>query len=346
MRICSVATAAAACFAPALALADPVADFYRDKTVTMYVPVSGGGDYDQRARLVARHIARHLPGQPTTVTKNMPGGSGLTLPNWVQNVASRDGTVLQIVLQNMPFHQATGGNGVRFDVREWAWVGNTTKSPNVIAVWHTTGIKSIEDTTKREVVLGAPGANTRSVFNALALNVIIGSKFKFIVAYPGGNDVNLAMERGEVDGRHNSWASWVSTHPEWIKERKIVPLVQIGLDRHPDLKDVPLLTDLARSDEDRAVMRLLAADTAISRPISTTPGVPAERVEALRRAFDATVADRAFVAEAERAAADLSPSTGEEVQAVVEQIVATPKPILDRVSEIFSMKVDGAEGKR
>jgi tripartite-type tricarboxylate transporter receptor subunit TctC len=276
----------------------------------------------------------------------MPGGGGLSLPNWVHNVAPRDGTVLQIVLQSMPFHQAMGGNGVRFDVREWAWVGNTTKSPNVIVAWHTSGIKSIEDATKREVILGAPGANNAAVFNPLALNMIAGTKFKFIVAFPGGTDVNLAMERGEVDGRHNSWAAFVSTHSEWIKERKILPLVQIGLERHPDLKDVPMFIDLARNDDDRSVMRLLASETAISRPISTTPGVPGDRVQALRRAFDATVQDKEFVAEMERARADISPSTGEEVQAVVEQIVATPKPVLDRVARILSVKVEDAERRR
>jgi tripartite-type tricarboxylate transporter receptor subunit TctC len=330
----------------AFALATPalsqnsVADFYRGKTLSMVIPSSPGGDYDLRARMVAQYMSRHIPGNPTIVPRNMPGGGGITAANWLQVQAPRDGTALETPLSTMPLAQASKQRGVQFDVTEWAWIGNTTKSPNVISVWHTSPIRSIEDATKREVILGAPGANTPSAYNPLALNTIVGTKFKLIVAYPGGNDVNLAMERGEVEARHNIWASWVSGHPDWLRDKKIFQIVQIGLEKHPDLTDVPLMMDLAKNPEDRAVLRLLSSDVAFARPIATTPGVPAERVAALRRAFDATMKDPDVIGECERANRDLSASTGEEVQAVVKDVLAASPAVLVRVNAI----INSAEG--
>jgi tripartite-type tricarboxylate transporter receptor subunit TctC len=325
-----------------LALATPalaqnsVVDFYRGKTLSMIIPSSPGGDYDLRARMVAQFMGRHIPGNPTIVPRNMPGGGGITAANWLHVQAPRDGTVLETPLSTMPLAQASKQRGVQFDVTEWAWIGNTTNSPNVISVWHTSPIRSIEDARKREVILGAPGANTPSAYNPLALNTIVGTKFKLIVAYPGGNDVNLAMERGEVEARHNIWASWVSGHPDWLRDKKIFQIVQIGLERHPDLKDVPLMMDLAKNAADRAVLRLMSSDVAFARPFATTPGVPAERVAALRRAFDATMKDPDVIAECEKANRDLSPSTGEQVQAVVKEVLGASPAVLARVNAIIT----------
>jgi tripartite-type tricarboxylate transporter receptor subunit TctC len=327
--------AAFAVLRPALAQ-QSVADFYRGKTMTMIIPTSPGGDYDLRARMVAHYMSRYIPGNPTIVPRNMPGGGGITAANWIQVQAPRDGTVLQTPLSTMPLAQALKMRGVQFDVTQWSWIGNTTKSPNVISVWYTSGIKTIEDATKREVILGAPGANTPSAYNPLALNAIVGTKFKLIVAYPGGNDVNLAMERGEVEARHNIWASWVSGNPEWIKDKKIIQIVQIGLEKHPDLPDVPLMMDLGKTPEDRAVLRLMSADTVFARAYATTPDVSAERIQALRRAFDAAMKDPDLLAECEKANRDLSTSSGEEVQAVVAEIVGAQQPVLDRVNAIIT----------
>lgn len=313
-----------------------VADFYHGKTMTMIIPTSPGGDYDLRARMVAHYMSRYIPGNPTIVPRNMPGGGGITAANWLQVQAPHDGTVLQTPLSTMPLAQALKMHGVQFDVTQWAWIGNTTKSPNVISAWYTSGIKTIDDAKKREVILGAPGANTASAYNPLALNAIIGTKFKLIVAYPGGNDVNLAMERGEVEARHNIWASWVSGNPQWLKEGKLYHLVQIGLEKSPDLPSVPLMMDLAKTPEDRSMLRLMSADTVFARPYATTPEVPAERVQALRRAFDAAMKDPDLLAECEKTNRDLSPSTGEEVQTVVGEIVGAPQSVLDRIGEIIS----------
>lgn len=319
---------------PRHAAAQAAAEFYPGKTMSMVIPSSPGGDYDLRARMVAHYMSRYIPGNPTIVPRNMPGGGGITAANWLQVQAPRDGTALETVLSTMPLAQALKMPGVQFDVTQWAWIGNTTKSPNVISAWYKSGIKTIEDAKKREVILGAPGANTPSAYNPLALNALVGTKFKLIVAYPGGNDVNLAMERGEVEARHNIWASWVSGHPEWLKEGKLYQLVQIGLEKSPDLPGVPLMMDLGKTPDDRAVLKLMSSDTAFARPFATTPGVPKERVETLRRAFDSALKDPELLAECAKVKRDLSPSTGEQVQIVVVDVVSAPQPVLDRISTI------------
>jgi tripartite-type tricarboxylate transporter receptor subunit TctC len=321
------------------ATAQSVADFYRGKSIRMVVATSPGGDYDLRARLIARHIGRHIPGEPAIVPVNMPGGVGLQAANFMATQAPRDGTALHAIMQNMSAVQALGGANVEYDTRKFFWVGNTTDTPNVINSWHTTGIKTIQDVMTRELVVGAPGTATSSVYYPKALNELVGTKFKIVSGYPGGNVVNLAMERGEVGGRgSNSWASWKSTHPEWLKEKKIFILVQIAFKRHPELPDVPTMVELAKNEQDRLVMEFLSADIPISRAYITTPDVPADRVAALRRAFDATMKDPAFLAEAAKTQMDISPSTGEEAQKFSDLIANTPPAVLARAKAILDVK--------
>lgn len=320
---------------PVPASADPIADFYRGKSLSMIIPTSPGGDYDLRARLVARHIGRHIPGEPTVVPRNMPGAVGLQAANYLAGQAPHDGTVLHAIMQNMSAYQALGGSNVEFDTRKFFWIGNTTDSPNVLNSWHTTGIKTIQDAMERELVVGAPGTATASVHYPKALNALAGTKFKIVTGYPGGNVVNLAMERGEVGGRVNSWASWKSTKPDWVRDKKIIVLVQVARARHPELADVPLLTELARNEEDRQVLAFLSADTGITRALVTTPDTPPERVEALRRAFDATMKDPLFLDEATKAGMDISPIRGEEAQAVAASIANTPAAVLARAKSIL-----------
>jgi tripartite-type tricarboxylate transporter receptor subunit TctC len=319
--------------------ADPVADFYRGKSISMVIATAPGGDYDLRARLVSRHIGRHIPGNPTIVPRNMPGGVGIQAANFVANVAPKDGTTLHAIMQNMSTHQALGGAGVEYDTRKFFWIGNTTDTPNVINSWHTTGIRTIQDVMTRELVVGAPGQATNSVYYPKALNMMVGTKFKIVSGYPGGNQVNLAMERGEVGGRgSNSWASWKATKPAWLREKKIFILVQVALKRHPELADVPTMIELAKNDDDKAVLTFLSADVPISRAYVTTPGVPAERVNALRRAFDATMKDPAFVAEAAKLNMDMGPSTGEDAQRYSDLIANTPAQVLKRARAIIESK--------
>jgi tripartite-type tricarboxylate transporter receptor subunit TctC len=336
VRAATLAAMASALTGAVGAAADPVADFYRGKTLQMIVATAPGGDYDTRARLLARHMGRHIPGEPTFVPTNMPGAVGVQAANYVAGVAPRDGTVVHAIMQAMAAHQAMGGVGVKYDVRAMGWLGNTTDSPNLISAWHTTGITRIEQVLEKELVVGAPGTATASVYYPLALNMLVGTKFKIISGYPGGNNVNIAMERGEVGGRGaNSLAAWKSTKPDWLRENKIHHLVQIALKRHPELPDVPLFSEMGRNEADRQVLQFLSADVGLSRAYVTTPDVPPARLAALRRAFDATMKDPQFLAEAGKSQIDISPSTGEEAQRIVESVLRTPPEIVARAKAIL-----------
>ncbi len=321
--------------AAGLAQAQSVADFYRGKTINLIIGTSAGNDYDYRARLVARFMGKYIPGEPLIVPRNMPGGGGIQAANYVSNMAPRDGTVMHMIMQNMMAAQAVQMPGIEFDTRKLIWIGNTTSAPNVINSWHTSGITSIEQVRTQELVVGAPMGTAGALYPAL-LNAVAGMKFRLVMGYPGGNEVNLAMERGEVSGRgSNSWASWKSTKPEWLRDKKINILVQVGLKRHPDLPDVPLLLELASKPEDRKLLEFFSADTDLSRSLVTTPNVPAERVAVLRAAFDAVMKDPEFLAEAARAGMDISPGTGADSQKVAESIVNAPPEIIARAKAIM-----------
>lgn len=321
---------------PPAARADPVADFYRGKTLQMIVATAPGGDYDTRARLISRHMSRHIPGEPGIVPTNMPGAVGVQAANYVAGVAPRDGTVLHAIMQNMAAHQAIAGTGVKYDVTKLGWIGNSTDSPNLISAWHATGITSIEQVYARELVVGAPGVATSSVYYPLALNILNGTKFKIVAGYPGGNNVNMAIERGEVGGRgSNSLAAWKATKPDWLREGKIHHLVQIALKRHPELPDVPLLFELAKNEADRQVLYFLSADVPLSRAYVTTPDVPPDRLAALRKAFTDTMKDPGFLAEADKAQIDISPSTGEDAEKIVASVLATPPDVIARAKAIL-----------
>ena len=340
MKAFRLRTAMFALVAGALpALADPVEDFYKGKTLEMIIPASAGGDYDIRGRLLARHLPRFIPGKPTIVARNMPGGIGIAAGNHMMKAAAKDGTSLQIIFQNMPSLQAIGTSGIDFDVRKFGWIGNTTNSPNVITAWHATGVKTIQDVMTRELVVGAPGLASTSYIYPAAMNQLAGTKFKIVTGYPGGNDVNLAMEKGEVGGRgSNSWASWKSGHPHWIAEKKIFQLVQIALERAPDLPDTPLMLEMAKNEDDKQVLTFLSADMGISRAFTTTPDVPADRLAALRRAFEQLMADPEFRAEADRSKMDIVPSTGEAAQKVAETMLGYSPRVYQRAKAIIEGK--------
>ena len=321
--------------AAASARADPVADFYHGKTLNLIIGTSSGNDYDTRGRLLARYLGHHLPGEPTIIPQNMPGVGGVKAANYLATIAPHDGTTLHMIMSNMMSSEAIGAQGVQFDTRKFFWIGNTSSTPNVTVSWYKSGVTSIEQVKTQQLIVGAPGG-TAGVIYVTAMNGLIGTKFKLVTGYPGGNEVNLALERGEIDGRaSNSWASWKSTHPDWVKDKKIIVLVQIGLKRAPDLADVPLLYELAHNDMDRQVLTFLSADTAIARSLVVTPDTPPERVEALRRAFDATMRDPEFIAEAEQAQLDVDPMPGAEAQKIADSIVNTPPAVVARAKALL-----------
>ena len=323
------------------ALIDParsqqaVEEFYRGKQLDMVIGYSPGGTYDLYARLVARFLGNYIPGKPTIVPRNMPGAGSRAATKWVYSIAPKDGTVLATSDQSLSVEQAMGDKQLDLDTTKLVYIGNPNADNNTTATWFTSGVKTIDDAKKKQVVMGATGGSTSSQYPK-AMNALIGTKFKIIIGYPGGNDINLAMEKGEVDGRgSNAWGSWKATRPDWLRDKKINILVQIGLTKAPDLPDVPLLMDLASNDEDRAILKLLSASSTIGRPVFTSPGVPAERVQALRDAFDTMVKDPVFLAEAGKEHFDINPVSGADLQKIVTEIVATPRPIADRLLQII-----------
>ena len=332
LHVCGALALALMVAAPA-AQADPVADFYRGKTVNVLVGVGAGGEYDIQARLVARHIGKHIPGNPSIVPQNMTGAGGLKMINYLYNVAPKDGTTIGMIANAFPALQAVGNPGVQFDASKMNWLGSIAPAVETMAVWHTTGIKTIEDVRKRETVAGASARGAITYFYPAMMNELLGTKFKIVTGYPGGNAINLAMERGEVEARNNTWSSWKATKAAWLKDKKITVIAQAG-PRAADL-DAPSVEALARNPEDRQLIELVVSGTQFGRPLATNAGVPAERVAALRAAFAATMKDPAFLAEAKSLNFEVNPVLGEKMQQIVEKVLATPKPIAARAKALL-----------
>jgi hypothetical protein len=309
---------------PAASQAQSVADFYRGKTVNVYIGVGVGGEYDIQARLVARHIGKHIPGNPTVIPQNMTGAGGLRMINYLYNVAPKDGTNIGMIANAFPAMQAVGISGVQFDAAKMGWLGSIAPAVETMAVWHTTGVKNIDDARKREIVAGASARGAITFIYPQMMNEFLGTKFKIVTGYPGGNQINLAMERGEVEARNNTWSSWKATKADWLKEKKITVIAQAG-PRAPDL-DAPSVEDAARTPEEKQLIELVVSGTRFGRPMATN-SVPADRLAALRAAYDATMRDPEFLAEAMALNFEVDPVQGDKMQKIVERILATPREI-------------------
>ena len=313
------------------AQAQAPAEFYRGKTLSLIVSSSAGGDYDMRARLVAKHMTRHAPGAPKIIVQNMPGGGGLRAASWLSNVAPQDATALAALQQQIPLTQLFRKTGVDFDMANFHIIGNTSASPIVIMAWTGAGVKTFADLFERELVVGGTGGGSASVQLPLMLNAVLGTKFKVVPGYPGGSEIYLAMERGEISGRvTQSWSGWKSQKADWLAERKITPLAQGGRKRHPELADTPLLTDFARNADDRKLIELMLSSDEVARPILTAQGAPADRVAALRKAFMATMADAEFREEARKLSLDVDAMSGEEAQVIVADMMSAPAAVVER----------------
>jgi tripartite-type tricarboxylate transporter receptor subunit TctC len=325
--------AAALLAAATPAQAQSVADFYRGKTINLLIGVGVGGEYDLQARLVARHIGKHIPGNPSVVPQNMTGAGGLKMANYLATVAAHDGTNIAMVQNAFPAIQAAGLPGIQFDAAKFFWLGTIAAVVETMAVWHTTGVKSIDDVRKRETVAGASGKGAITFTYPALMNDLLGTKFKIVTGYTGGNQINLAMERGEVEARNNTWSSWKATKRAWLDEKKITVIAQAG-PRASDL-DAPSIEDLAKSPEDRQLIELVVSGTQLGRPLAISPGVPEARVAALRAAFDATMKDPDFLAEAKKLDFEVAPVSGVALQRVVEKVLATPKDVAARAKGLL-----------
>jgi tripartite-type tricarboxylate transporter receptor subunit TctC len=315
------------------ARADPVAEFYRGKTVSMLIGVGVGGEYDLQARLVARHIGKHIPGNPTVVPQNMTGAGGLKMTNWLAAVAPRDGTAVAMIQNSFPALQAAGLPGVQFDASKFYWLGTIAPVVETMAVWHTSGARTIEDARTREIVAGASAKGAITYTYPALMNELLGTRFKIVTGYTGGNQINLAMERQEVEARNNTWSSWKTTKRAWLDEKRIAVIAQAG-PRAPDL-DAPSLEAMAKTPEDRQLTELVVSGTQLGRPFAITPGVPEERVAALRAAFDATMRDPEFRAEAAAMNFEVMPVPGVALQKIVDTVLATPKEIAARARHLL-----------
>ena len=310
---------------------DDVAAFYRGKQLRMIVGSAVGGGYDLFARIVARHIVHHIPGSPAIIVQNQPAAGGVVMTNQLYGQGPKDGTVIGVPINGLPTAPLLQ-SGTQFDPERLIWLGSTNREAYVAFVWHTVPVTSITELTSKEVVVGATTPGTTMVDFPLLVNDVLGFKFKVVRGYQGTPQINLAIERGEVEGMGGlGWASVKAQTPHWISERKIKVLAQYGLKRYSELADVPTMLEFAKSDADRQAMTMLFARTEYGRPYFLPPDVPVERVAALRRAFDATMKDPAFVAEAAKLQFDVDPLTGEQVQALVAQLAATPREVVARV---------------
>jgi tripartite-type tricarboxylate transporter receptor subunit TctC len=331
------AFAGAALVASAAALAQSPADFYKGKNVDLYIGYSAAGGYDVYARLLARHMGNHIPGKPKIVTKNMPGAGSLVLANWLYNVGPKNGLAFGTIGRGTGFDPLLGSDKAKFDATKFNWIGSMNDEVSVCVAWHTTGVTKLEQVMEKELVVGGTGPAADTDQFPKILNSVLGTKFKVISGYPGGNDVGLAMERGEVQGRCGwSWSSVESTHPDWIKEKKINILAQLSLEKHPDLPNVPLIMDFAKTEEQKQIFRLVFARQVMGRPFVAPPGVPPERVDALRKAFMDALADPALLAEAKKLQLEITPVSGEKVQQLVEDVYKTPKAIADKVADALN----------
>jgi tripartite-type tricarboxylate transporter receptor subunit TctC len=315
------------------------ADFFAGKTITMSTYGAPGDSYDVYMRLLSRHYGRHIPGNPRFTAMNQTGAGGLVAINHAAMVAPQDGTFITVASQGLLIFEATGQRGLSTSIGNFNWLGSFTQSNNVTVTWHTSSAKTLQDAIAREVVVGASGAAGGSVIGPAIYNAVLGTKFKIVYGYQGGAHIDLAMKRGEVEGRgNNTWAGYKATMPNEVRDGLLNVLIQTGLRKDRDLPHVPLFLDLVKGDPAREpIAAFMSKAVAIARPVAAPPGVPADRVEILRRAFDETMRDPLFLAEAEKIGTEIDPLTGEEVQDIVRTVLATPKPVINQIQATLGL---------
>ena len=310
---------------------EDVAAFFRGKTLRLIVGIGVGSGYDINARLLARHMAGHIPGQPTIVVQNQPGAGSLTMTNAPYNTGPFDGTVMGASFNGMPTTPLLQPTGVRFDPVKFNWLGSTNRETQVMYVWHTAPAQVLEDMRSKQTVMGAQAPGSTQFDYPVLADKLFGFKFKVVTGYESTPKIHLAMESGEVDGTIANWSTLKAINTNWITEKKIRILAQWALQKSGELDDVPLFLDVANTEGERAALRLMLARLEYGRPFFLPPNVPAARIEALRRAFDATMKDPAYLAEADKLKIDVEPLSGEQVAALVEQVSRTPADTVARV---------------
>jgi tripartite-type tricarboxylate transporter receptor subunit TctC len=323
-----------------IASAQAPADFYRGKTIELYINVSVGGGYDLYARMVARHLGKHIPGNPAVIPQNMPGAGSLRAANYLFNVAPKDGTAIAHFSRGLAMEPLIGTSATQFDARKFFWLGSGTDEVSICATWHTSRVKTWNDMLTIPFTVGGEGSGSDpDIFSAVVRNAF-GVKLKLVSGYPGTAEVALAIERGEVDGRCGwSWSSLKLTKPDWIANKRINLIAQLALAKSPELPDVPLIFEFATTDRQRQILRLVLSRQSMARPFAAPPDLPEDRKEALRLAFDRTMADPEFLAEAKQRGLEVNPVTGADIDKLVGELYQTPPAI---IAEVRAMVSEGA----
>jgi len=335
---------AAAAFQAPLAHADTVDDFYRGKTIKIIVGASVGGGYDLVGRTVGEHFGRHIPGNPRIVVENNGAASGLVMGNALYNTAPRDGTVIGLPTNAFPLEPrlkllSRAGGTATFDISKFSWIGNAARQPQALFVWHDAPVKSIEDLKTNPSIMGAISVGADSFTLPVVLNAVLSAKMKVVPGYAGIGETLLAMERGELHGHSAGLANILSAKPDWIRDKKLRVLAQFGLERQPELADVPTGDELVASELDKEMLRFFALKYELAYAFILPPGVPQERVEALKTAFDETMRDPAYLEMAAKLSLPRNALTSREVTAVIERIRTTPEPVVARMLQILDSNI-------
>ena len=322
------------------ARADEVADFYRGRSVTLFIGYSAGGGYDAYGRVLARHLGKHIPGEPSVVVQNMPGAGSLRCANFLYNLAPRDGTAIGHFSRGLAMEPLIGTSPTQFDARRFGWLGSGTDEVSIFVTWHSSAVKSWDDALiKPFTVAGEGSGSDPDVFSAVLKNAF-GARLKLVSGYPGSAEVALAIERGEVDGRVGwSWSSLKLLKPDWVAGQRVNFIVQLALNKSQELAQAPLILDFADTERKRQILRLVLSRQPMARPFAAPPGLPQDRLRALRKAFDATMADPEFLAEAKHRGLEVNPVSGSEIDRLVDELYSTPPDI---VAETRRMISDGA----
>ncbi len=316
-----------------MAVGDPVADFYKGKQLTVLVRTSVGGGYDTLSRLVARHLPKHIPGNPLAVVVNMPAGGGLQAANHMGTRAAQDGTWISIIGQGIPIDQALGLNkSLQTDMRKLNWIANLGGSNQVLAVWHTSPTKNLADARNRETLIGTSGTGSISVQLPSMYNAVLGTRFKLVIGYPGGAEIDLAMQRGEVEGRGaNPWADYKAVSAQSVAQKHLRVIIQVGFRKEPDLPDAALFHEEASTPEGRVIAEFMTKAVAVGRPLATTPNVPPERLAALRKAVATMVQDPEFTRDADRTNSEVRYASGDELGKMIAELIDAPADLREKV---------------
>ena len=321
----------------AIGRADPVEDFYKGKSIRLYIGYSAGGGYDLYARLLSRHLGRHIPGTPTIVPENMPGAGSLKVATYLSDIAPKDGTAIGVFSRGMPFYPLLFTP--QFDATKLGYLGSITSDTSVCITWHTSAIRTWTDLMTKPSIFGGEGKGSDPDLFATLLKETFHAPVRLVSGYPGTADMTLAMERGEIDGLCGiSYSTMKSAHAEWVEQKKINFIVQVATMKDRNLPNTPLMLDLATDPRHHEIINLAVAPQAMARPVTAPPNLPKDRLQALRAAFDATMTDPEFLADAARSNLDVAPMTGEAISKMVNQLYGTPKDVVLETARAMGAK--------